>query len=66
MTPSDSLQAVLDAITPEQIAAVDRKLDDPNFRPREGVFRDDPDPFGRDWDWLLPDPDDVRPEGASK
>ena len=51
-SPSEQLDELLDGIGQEQLAAIDRRLEDPSFRPRAGVFRDDPDPFGREWDWL--------------
>lgn len=51
-TPPDRFRELLDGISDERLAAIDRKLDDPNSSPREVAWRDDPDPFGRAWDWL--------------
>jgi len=33
---------------------IDEKLKDPDYRPREVEWRDDPDPLGMDWEWLYP------------
>lgn len=51
-SPSEKFHELLDGFTEERLAAIDKKLDDPNHVPREVAWRDDPDPFGRDWDWL--------------
>jgi hypothetical protein len=66
LDPHEAFLALMDSFTPERLAEIDRKLEDPNYRPREGVFRDDPDPFGRNWDWLLTEPEGERSGVASE
>ena len=51
-TRSERFHEALASISDEELAAIDAKLDDPNYQPPEVEWRDDPDPFGMDWKWL--------------
>ncbi len=53
------LQAMADdtELCAEIDRAVDAQLADPNFRPAE---LDDPDPFGMNRSWLMPEPDGTK------
>lgn len=63
LTPSERFHALLDGISEERLAAIDRKVKDPSYGPPEPQLLDDPDPFGRDWDWL---PSSVTKETESR
>lgn len=65
LDPHERFLALMDTFTPERLEAIDRKLDDPKYVPREVAWREDSDPFGRNWDWLLRDPGDERSEGVA-
>lgn len=65
MSPSERFRAFMASITPERIAEIDRKLNDPVHVGREVKWRDDQDPFGRNWDWLTPEPGVGEQDGAS-
>ncbi|GIW88272.1 MAG: hypothetical protein KatS3mg108_2596 [Isosphaeraceae bacterium] len=44
-------------LTEDRRAAIDSRLADPNYVPRQVDWLDaGPDPFGMDWDWLTEPP----------
>lgn len=59
LTPSERFHALLDGIGEDRLAEIDAKLRDPNYVPPEVELRDDPDPFGRAWDWLTPGVEEI-------
>ena len=52
MTPSQRFHALLDGISDERLAEIEMKVEDPDYVLPEVELRDDPDPFGMNWDWL--------------
>ena len=50
----ERLQEYLASISDERLDAIDARLADPNdpVRTRKVEWRDDPDPFGMNWEWL--------------
>lgn len=51
-TPHERLGDLLSSLTDERCDAIDREVADPNYVPEPVGWLDDPDPLGRDWDWL--------------
>ncbi len=51
-TPSERFHDLMRSIGPEQMAQIEQKMEELSSSPGEVAWRDDPDPFGRDWDWL--------------
>lgn len=58
---------------PALLAEIDAELEaernDPNFKPPQIAWRDDPDPFGTNWEWLYecpkPSASDDRGNGTA-
>jgi len=67
LSPVELTTALLD-----RIAAIDPKLNAPSYRPEPVEWRDDPDPFGLDWEWAEPERGPklenhpVAPEGGAR
>jgi hypothetical protein len=59
--PFESIEERILGISKERLDAADAELEaernDPDFEPPAVEWLDDPDPFGMDWDWLLPRPE---------
>lgn len=51
-TPPERFRELLEGFGPEDIGEIEKRLAEPSESARETSWRDDPDPFGRDWDWL--------------
>jgi len=48
---------------PEHIAEIERRVAELSSNPGKVEWRDDPDPFGRNWDWVNTDVG-ARDDGA--
>lgn len=53
-TPYERLRDLLSSISEEVLDRVDRNLNDPDHVPEPVEWLEDPDPLGRDWDWIEP------------
>jgi hypothetical protein len=51
-TPSERFQDLMQSIGPEQIAEIEKRMEELKTSPREVSWREDPDPFGQDWAWV--------------
>ncbi len=51
-TPHERLGELLSSFTDEELSEIDRTVADPDHAPEPVELLDDPDPLGRDWDWL--------------
>lgn len=58
MKTSERFRELLDGIGEERLAEIDGMLNDPGYAPQQVPLRNDPDPFGRSWDWV-PGPEDA-------
>ena len=50
--PHEQLGEFISSFTDEELAEIDRSVADAGHATESVELLDDPDPLGRDWDWL--------------